>query len=349
MWKVLGFFLVLACASQAERLKVSVYYESLCGDSIRFVKNQLFPVYKLLGNALQVDLVPYGKASSSNESGKLVFTCQHGPQECYGNKFHACAISQNSVEESTEFVYCSLSSTEESPASDETLERCSNSSGISWKALQSCYESGRADALLIKNGERTSAITPPLKFVPTIIFNDHFDQTNQDRSLRDLLSVVCELLNQHKELNGEYKFSCQHGPSECLANKYQSCVLALNYGQQKNVLFVDCIMRKRSAADFNNVQSCAELLNLNTAKIKACSESSEGDRLLARNGDLTWQLDPQISFVPTIVYDQKYNSDAQSQSLQDFVAVVCSKIEGNKPEICKDRKLPQTNGWGWFG
>lgn len=46
-----------------ERLKVSVYYETLCGDSKRFIKNQLYPVKKsALGKYFDIDFVPYGKA-----------------------------------------------------------------------------------------------------------------------------------------------------------------------------------------------------------------------------------------------------------------------------------------------
>jgi hypothetical protein len=44
-------------------MKVSVYYETLCGDSKRFIKTQLYPVKKSsLGQYFDVELVPYGKA-----------------------------------------------------------------------------------------------------------------------------------------------------------------------------------------------------------------------------------------------------------------------------------------------
>jgi len=41
-----------------------VYYETLCPDSKRFIKNQLYPVKKSsLGQSFDVQLVPYGKAT----------------------------------------------------------------------------------------------------------------------------------------------------------------------------------------------------------------------------------------------------------------------------------------------
>ena len=65
---VLGFSeagLVLAKAdAEAPSVKLSVYYESLCGDSIRFITTQLYPTWKHFADdqTLQLDLVPFGKA-----------------------------------------------------------------------------------------------------------------------------------------------------------------------------------------------------------------------------------------------------------------------------------------------
>ena len=48
---------------------MSVYYESLCPDSIRFVTKQLYPSWKHFGkDILKVDLNPFGKANVSCES-----------------------------------------------------------------------------------------------------------------------------------------------------------------------------------------------------------------------------------------------------------------------------------------
>ena len=50
--------------AQSPSLKLSVFYESLCGDSIRFITHQLFPTWQHFNDAqtLQLDLVPFGKA-----------------------------------------------------------------------------------------------------------------------------------------------------------------------------------------------------------------------------------------------------------------------------------------------
>ena len=50
---------------QSSSVKLSVFYESLCGDSIRFITHQLFPTWQHFADdqTLQLDLVPFGKAT----------------------------------------------------------------------------------------------------------------------------------------------------------------------------------------------------------------------------------------------------------------------------------------------
>jgi hypothetical protein len=73
-------------------VKVSLYYESLCPDSRRFVINQLAPHYINDGlvDSIDLQIVPFGKASKivNETDGSVTFDCQHGEQECWGNKLH---------------------------------------------------------------------------------------------------------------------------------------------------------------------------------------------------------------------------------------------------------------------
>ena len=61
---VLGSLEAGPVVAEAPSVKLSVYYESLCGDSIRFITTQLFPAWQHFADdqTLQLDLVPFGKA-----------------------------------------------------------------------------------------------------------------------------------------------------------------------------------------------------------------------------------------------------------------------------------------------
>ncbi|CAG9830580.1 unnamed protein product [Diabrotica balteata] len=144
-----------------------------------------------------------------------------------------------------------------------------------------------------------------------------------------------------KQAPERYAFDCQHGRRECQGNKYQACALSQKKGKDVEVPLVYCIMKSRDPSSFDNVEECARRFGLDIPKLKSCSDTIEGDRLSAIHGDRTFQLDPNISFVPTIVFDDQFKQVDQSQALRDFVAVVCSKIKNkSKPSLCNDNKLP---------
>lgn len=46
-----------------EKVLVSVYYEALCSDSRNFILKQLVPAYEKAPNLIELDLIPYGKAT----------------------------------------------------------------------------------------------------------------------------------------------------------------------------------------------------------------------------------------------------------------------------------------------
>ena len=62
-------FLLLAQTVKAEtKVKVDVYYETLCPDSIGFLIRQLIPSYDTMKEMMQLNLIPFGKAEVSENS-----------------------------------------------------------------------------------------------------------------------------------------------------------------------------------------------------------------------------------------------------------------------------------------
>lgn len=61
-YKLCFIYLYLFQEAQEQTL-VSVYYESLCPDSIRFITTQLYPTFQQLSLYFNVNFVPYGKAN----------------------------------------------------------------------------------------------------------------------------------------------------------------------------------------------------------------------------------------------------------------------------------------------
>ncbi|KAF5281200.1 hypothetical protein FQA39_LY17840 [Lamprigera yunnana] len=176
-----------------DTLKVSVYYESLCPDSIRFITSQLHPSYSKIGTSLELDLVPYGKATHNLLNGKWVFDCQHGERECQGNKYQACGLAQDiSQQQKIDFVDCIMGSF--NPSSETTVINCASKFGLSGNDILECGKSQQGDELLAKYGDQTHAVQPKITFVPTIIFNDVYDVNSQWSAIFNFISTACKFL-----------------------------------------------------------------------------------------------------------------------------------------------------------
>ena len=63
---------VVPGAGGGQTVKLSVHYESLCPDSIRFITTQLYPSWQHFGeNILHLDLNPFGKANVRHLENKV--------------------------------------------------------------------------------------------------------------------------------------------------------------------------------------------------------------------------------------------------------------------------------------
>ena len=87
---LLAFFcLVFAYVNADDKVRLHLYFESKCPDSKEFVNDQLYPTYQKLNSIINLRLVPFGNANVSISRGgrTLTYSCQHGPDECWGNKY----------------------------------------------------------------------------------------------------------------------------------------------------------------------------------------------------------------------------------------------------------------------
>ncbi|XP_046752836.1 GILT-like protein 1 [Diprion similis] len=192
------------------RPRITLYYESLCYDSIQFVRNQLVPTYRAIGSYFTVDYIPYGKATQEKHIRNGVqqwhFTCQHGPQECYGNKAQACGINNiltnperpNKQQDLINFVGCVMGAMNPSTA----VQQCLQTIGIGAhdrSLVDNCISSAAGDELLAAYGNKTFDLQPNLSFVPTIVVNGEYSHANQNNALRNLKGVICNHLSDHNK------------------------------------------------------------------------------------------------------------------------------------------------------
>ncbi|KAK5650636.1 hypothetical protein RI129_001665 [Pyrocoelia pectoralis] len=192
---LMSIILVQTMQVSPKLVKVSIYYEALCPDSVKFINEQLYPAYQKINSLITVDFVPYGRASHTWKDGEWHFECQHGEQECYGNKIHACGIAENQGQAKTvAYVNCLMMAYRSSAS--HALDMCAPHLNVTSKKILECVSSNGSN-LLAKHGNETRALYP-LDFIPTIIFDDKFSGIIQSSSLRNFHDVVIQYVADSK-------------------------------------------------------------------------------------------------------------------------------------------------------
>merc|ERR1711981_777030 len=192
-----GLLLVVAAASAKSirgnntQVKITVYYEAMCGDSKRFVTHQLYPTFRTLGQYMDVVLKPFGKANFTANGDGWDFTCQHGDAECVGNLMQACILNQVSdPEEYVPLISCIMAADYPPTAA----QQCIPDLGISttnYDTVKKCAKSVEGQNLLHDIGVETHALDPALYFVPWILFHDEFIEADWAEAQRDLKGLLC--------------------------------------------------------------------------------------------------------------------------------------------------------------
>lgn len=102
---------------------------------------------------------------------------------------------------------------------------------------------------------------------------------------------------------GNISFTCQHGPTECQANKIHACAIMHLPSTKLQVKYISCMIA-------NNIypqeigEKCARELSVNWDSILECSQSKKGDLLLKNHGERTSAVRPKITFIPTVLLDE---------------------------------------------
>lgn len=171
-----------------DKVSITVFYECLCPDSRSFFLNHLLPSYEKAPDLITIDLVPYGKATTTLTSiGHHVFECQHGTIECYGNKVHACTLVKvKDVATQLKFIGCMI---DDNYNPNSIGSECASKHNVQWDAIFACANSVEGDILMKQHGDKTAALTPKVSFIPTVLINNNRD--DQAALLKNLWKEIC--------------------------------------------------------------------------------------------------------------------------------------------------------------
>lgn len=175
-------------------VQLGFYYESLCPFCERFCESQLTPHYDELLPVMNVTLIPWGNARDHSDprNNDYYFTCQHGDDECTGNRIETAALNlyAGRPEQWFKFIACLEGS---NPASSSAGQSCGSKTKVNYRNVRKLAMSDAGAKLAWEQGQITKALNPPHKYVPWLVFDGVFDENIQNAAQGNLVRTLCSL------------------------------------------------------------------------------------------------------------------------------------------------------------
>ena len=177
-----------------------------------YIGEQFYPTYKKLGKYIDIDYVPYGNAKMeyhpSNSS--YTFSCQHGPEECVGNKIQGCLRHEFSTElppsaskdyyvvvQQLQIINC-LMGTSIYPFG--RLFYCLDEANLApnilapfYKRVLDCFAGNEGDKIMAENGQATMELKPKHQYVPWVTVNGE----HEPKAEKNLFQFLCKEKLKH--------------------------------------------------------------------------------------------------------------------------------------------------------
>lgn len=136
-----------------------------------------------------------------------------------------------------------------------------------------------------------------------------------------------------------WKFSCQHGGSECAGNMYEACAIKHNNATASWWPMVNCMESSKYPGDATVASGCATKAGLDWSVIKACAGDNpqygspdDGNPNMYSIAMATQNLQPPHQWTPWVVLNGKPLTSAQ---LDDkLTTLICNAYTGPKPAGC---------------
>ncbi|XP_011193003.2 GILT-like protein 3 [Zeugodacus cucurbitae] len=113
---------------------------------------------------------------------------------------------------------------------------------------------------------------------------------------------------------------CQHGHSECELNALHACIVEHN-DVNDQIKLISCLLTGHSTS----LDECAKDLMIDVSAAKECKSTRSTPDILKKYGEMTDALD--ISFVPSVTFDNKFNRWRQRYFIYNFPVIYCREYD----------------------
>lgn len=196
------FILLLISFSYQQNITLTIHTESLCPYCQQFFTTSFAPYLNTNLSLAEITIVPYGNAKKSSSSFlKPTITCQHGENECYGNKIELCILDtlgntrkgHQYISCIEQFIFIFMKDF------DRSTDYCIEDNNLR-KTIKNCANSQKGLDLLNDSGNNKSST---VSYVPYILVNGVHNDDYEDRILSNLTEFLISE-NSKKRLYDSY-------------------------------------------------------------------------------------------------------------------------------------------------
>eukprot|EP01084_Bolivina_argentea_P164154 285422_1 len=191
-------------------VQLTAYIENCCYSCQHFFNQSFYNAYHTKGwtEMTNISFIPYGKCNETMDfnTNTYSYSCQHGPWECKGNMWMACAIKNVYAFNNTKyipFVSNFMYATNYTVAhnncttTDDKLNKiaqsvCNNTADCNWNTLSQCYNNETErnqvyhEMALIQHEN-----TKNVDWVPWIVLNGMHSDSEQQSCENNVLNCTC--------------------------------------------------------------------------------------------------------------------------------------------------------------
>ena len=105
----LSLIFLTGSLSDVAKVKVSLYYESLCPFCDKYIVEQLYPTYQKLGRHTDLDYIPYGNAKTTYHpsNSSYTFIASMDQRSAWATRFKVVCV-MNSMIQITMLCFCNF-------------------------------------------------------------------------------------------------------------------------------------------------------------------------------------------------------------------------------------------------
>jgi len=171
-------------------IKVNIYYEADCPYCKNFVAGEFAPFLTEDCVQSQTDFtwIPFGNAQVSGDT----VSCQHGDDECFGNRLHLCAMEKygNPSDELDKWIGCVMTNLMipgKNSRDRDTYAPCNDGDA---DALTQCADNPRSLDALKAAGQETLAAAP--QQVPWVVLEESSTYNLQTMTVSSICATMQE-------------------------------------------------------------------------------------------------------------------------------------------------------------